>query len=46
MTKNENINAISTERNGNFKIKVGNCAIDAEKLSNNFIIKVTAFLKN
>ncbi len=38
MTKNDNVRAISTERNGTFKIKVGNCAIDVEKLSNNFII--------
>ena len=46
MTKNENVGAISTERNGTFKIKVGNCAIDVEKLSNYFIIKAIAFLKN
>lgn len=38
--------AISTEKNGKFKIKVGNCAIDVKKLSNQFIIKAAAFLKN
>ena len=46
MTKNEDMGAISTERNGTFKIKVGNCAIDVKKLSKNFIKKAILFLRD